>query len=177
MDTAQRLRAWSPLFWAVTVAVAIGQWFSVAWWHPNCQILDSGLNEYPAYGLPFPYYQGSPVLSLEWHFMPHVMALNFAILTAISLPLTRAAVRFVAARSHLVDQVQAAISVVLFFGFGALTLSWLHSAAHPMWSIARSPETYLQYRPMLTAYEIRGASSCYAPSLAEPPSRQASGTP
>ncbi|HXU41168.1 MAG TPA: hypothetical protein VN675_02505 [Burkholderiales bacterium] len=61
-----------------------------------------------------------------------------------------------------------------FTAFLSVEESWVHNAAHPVWSIARSPETYWQYRPMRTVYDSYGDLTCYDADVAPSPNDRVS---
>ena len=125
-------------------ALILAVWFdslaTIEWSYPYCTRPSDG-PAYPAAGFPFPYATASHASSLEFLFMPHVLALNLLLISAAAYPLGRLLNRAVVAKPalrwfKLVSLVVLGVSIFVIRGL-SLTL------AHPVLSIGDG--SYLAY--------------------------------
>ncbi|CAN7510710.1 hypothetical protein [Polaromonas sp. LjRoot131] len=113
---------------------------TIEWSYPYCMHPSDG-PAYPAAGFPFPYAVASHASSLEFLFMPHVLALNLLLISAAAYPLVRFLNRAVVAGSGL-RRLRLVALVVL--GIGIFVIRGLSlTVAHPVLSIGDG--SYLAY--------------------------------
>jgi uncharacterized membrane protein YuzA (DUF378 family) len=74
--------------WAATLALLVTTVLSVEWWHPYCDAQADGPGFY-AWGFPLPYAAPTGVSSGEFTYMPHVLALDLALVGIVSFALLR----------------------------------------------------------------------------------------
>lgn len=167
------LRLASPFFWSAAVAWILQTFNVLVWWHPNCQI-DMGIQEWPAQGFPLPYIQGSPVASVEWDYMPLVMAFDYAATIALVLPVTLALTRRGREGRSRWATAQAWTALVFFSLFAAWEASFLMQASHPVRNIAQDGESYFQYRPAwFWRFHDSGSGALFCLDLDRGPQRSA----
>ena len=139
------LKTYLQKHWVTVVAALIlAAWLdflaTVEWAYPYCMQASDG-PAYPAAGFPLPYAVASQVSSLEFLFMPHVLAFNILLIGAALYPLVRLLTRAVVARPALR---RLALGVLVFLGVGVLMVRGLSlSLGHPVLSIGDG--SYLVY--------------------------------
>lgn len=144
-----RLRRTALLF-TMGAAATSATTLMLEWSSPYCNKPEDG-PAYAAFGAPFPFLRFGGASSEEYDFMPHIYALDIALLAAVIWP----AVRFAAARlaPHW-PKVAAAI-----FGLGGVVLCLLTGLVvtvemssrgwRPVVSIANPPwDAYSEFRPI-----------------------------
>ena len=141
--TARRIAKNQRLAQALA-ALVLAVWFdslaTIEWSYPYCTRPSDG-PAYPAAGFPFPYATASHASSLEFLFIPQVLALNLLLISAAAYPLVRHLNRAVVAKPalrwfKLVSLVVLGVSIFVIRGL-SLTL------AHPVLSIGDG--SYLAY--------------------------------
>lgn len=159
-----RLIRVSPVFWAVSVAVAVQLFAPEICWHPDCHHPEH-FYQTAAAGLPFPYVQRA-VSTSDLFYMPHVLLANLIIAVSLSLPVAGFLVRR-SARAGLPQGVQAVTSVAVL---GLMLLMFIPVTVivlRPTVSIASPDESYFDYRPVFGGFKTRGGSRCVRPDVSE----------
>jgi hypothetical protein len=128
----------------VVAALVLAAWLdllvTVQWSYPYCTQPSDG-PAYPAVGFPLPYAVASHVSSLEFFFMPHVLAFNLLLVGAALYPLVRSLNRAIAGKLALR---RFTIVLLVVLGVGILVFRGLSlSLGHPVVSIGNG--SYLVY--------------------------------
>jgi hypothetical protein len=129
---------------SLVAALILAAWLdllvTVEWSYPYCMQPSDG-SAYPATGFPLPYAVASQASSLEFLFMPHVLALNLLLIGAAVYPLVRFLNRAVVTGSTL-RRLKLVSLVVLGVGIFVIR-GWSLAFAHPVLSIGDG--SYLVY--------------------------------
>ena len=129
---------------SLVAALILAAWLdllaTIEWSYPYCTQPSDG-PAYPAAGFPFPYAVASQASSLEFLFMPHVLALNLLLISAAAYPLVRFLSRTVVAGSAVRRLWLVALA---FLGVGIFVIRGLSlTLGHPVLSIGDG--SYLAY--------------------------------
>jgi len=149
----------AAISWAMLAALSASP--SVHWWHPYGRNQADGPG-YSATGFPLPYQQPTGFSSLEYFVMPHIYAIDVALLAALAYFLIRImspvlrGVPEAVARTMGVVGAGFLVVVAALVAFGFSVTSW------PVTSIAATGyyDSYLDYRPVFLVDESRDGS-CY----------------
>ena len=129
---------------SLVAALILAAWFdflvTLEWSYPYCMQASDG-PAYPAAGFPFPYAVASQASSLEFLFMPHVLALNLLLIGAAVYPLVRFLSSAVVAWPA---QRRLKLGVLVFLGASIFLIRGLSlTLGHPVLSIGDG--SYLVY--------------------------------
>lgn len=137
---------------ALILAMCLEFLITLEWSYPYCTQPSDG-PAYPVVGFPLPYAVASHVSSLEFFFMPHVVALNLLLISTALYPLIFFLNQFIAANSAL-----KVLGLVAFFFLGIAALMIRgpsFSVGVPVWSIGDGPVIYGDLRPVgFTSFEV-----------------------
>jgi hypothetical protein len=151
---------------SLVAALILAAWLdllaTIEWSYPYCMQPSDG-PAYPAAGFPFPYAVSSHASSLEFLFMPHVLALNFLLISAAAYPLVRFLSRAVVAGPTLRRLWLAAL---VFLGISIFVIRGLSlTFAHPvLWISDGSYLAYGDFRPVgiTTSDVVHSKRACKA---------------
>jgi hypothetical protein len=157
------LSRYVALLWAIATAIIIEAFCSISWWHPYCNTQADGPG-YAAFGLPFPFAQPTGISSETYSFLPHIYALNIALLTAVAYPAFRVMLRSIADWSRLIGRIFALSGLAIFaivtsFAVLAGLENFISYRSLTLDSVAWS-DKYFSYRPSALAIR-RGSKPCY----------------
>ena len=136
----------------LTLAACLSLLATVEWSYPYCMQPADG-PAYPAVGFPLPYAVASHVSSLEFLFMPHVLALNLLLAAGALFPVVMVLKRLAVAKPALR---RVGLGVLAALGLGALVIGGLSlSFGVPVMSIGDGYVVYRDLRPIgLTSPDI-----------------------
>ena len=151
---------------SLVAALILAAWLdllaTIEWSYPYCTQPSDG-PAYPAAGFPFPYAVASQASSLEFLFMPHVLALNLLLISAAAYPLVRFLNRTTVAGPTLRRLWLVALA---FLGISIFVIRGLSlTVAHPVLSIGDgSYLTYGDLRPVAitTSDVVHSKRACSA---------------
>lgn len=147
---------------ALILAACLDLLVTIEWSYPYCLQPSDG-PAYPAAGFPLPYAVASQASSLEFLFMPHVLALNLLLIGAAAYPLVRFLNRAVVAGPALR---RLWLVALVFFGISIFVIRGLSlTLGHPVLSIGDG--SYLVYgdlRPVgfTSSDVVHSKSACKA---------------
>ena len=123
------LGAHAPLWLTLGLVALLERLITVEWSKPYCMDPTDG-PAFAATGIPLPYETYGGASSLEFLFMPHIYALNLAVLSLIVYPAVRRAFnsRFMSKTKSRRVRIGAAGAVSAF-----LVLAWVVSCVHVGW--------------------------------------------
>jgi hypothetical protein len=144
--------------WAAALAVLSTVLLSTKWWHPYCDAQADGPGFF-AWGAPLPYAEPTGVSSLEFTWMPHVLALDLALMGCAAFVLLRIFFPRGTPMSRPVSRISSTAALAAFLVLAALHGTWLATAGIPRWSTRWSSDHYSAYRPNAFA-AAAGHRSC-----------------
>jgi hypothetical protein len=134
--------------WAATLALLAITVLSFRWWHPYCDTQADGPGYY-ARGFPLPYEAPTGVSSGEFTWMPHVLALNLAIVGLVAFALLRLFFRRDTPGPRA--RIASIVGVVLFVLLAAFNGILLSSLGRVERTSSLSSDSYWSYRPSALA--------------------------
>ena len=143
---------------AASLALLASLVLSIEWWHPYCDAQVDGPGYY-AWGLPLPYAEPTGVSSMEFTYLPHVLALNLVILGIAAFALLRFFVRRYAPGPGPRARMASTAGVVVLLLLGAFYGIWLSNLGIPDRTSSFSSDSYWSYRPRVLALRT-GHQAC-----------------
>jgi hypothetical protein len=144
--------------WAATLALLSITVPGIEWWHPYCDAQSDGPGYY-AWGMPLPYAEPTGVSSGEFTYMPHVLALDLAIVGLIAFVLLRLFFRRDTPGSGRRAAIGSTIGLVSFLLLAAFHWMLLASLGMPERTSSLSSDRYWSYRPAALALRA-GHNAC-----------------
>ena len=145
-------------FWAATIARLASTALSIPWWHPYCDAQADGPGYY-AWGMPLPYAAPTGVSSGEFTWMPHVLALDLAIVGLVAFVLLRLLFRRGTPGPGPRAGIGSTIGLLAFLLLAAFHGILFSSLGIPGRTASLSQDRYGSYRPAALALRA-GHNAC-----------------
>jgi len=113
---------------------------------------------YFAWGFPFPYAEPTGVSSLEFSYMPQVLALNLVIIGLFAFLAIRSI--FALGTSFTLKSAASALGLILTLMGASLNVMYLGTLGHATFTIGSNYDVYWSYRPM-AIMRIGEHKACY----------------
>ena len=144
--------------WAATVALLSITVPGIKWWHPYCDAQSDGPGYY-AWGMPLPYAAPTGVSSGEFTYMPHVLALDLAIVGPIAFVLLRSFFRRDTPGPGPRAGIGSTFGLAAFLLLAAVHGMLFSSLGMPERTSSLSSDRYWSYRPAALALRA-GHKAC-----------------